>query len=153
MTSAEIAKKFVEASNSCEGYKCPFASSCSGHFGECPLRKVAMIIRARDVEIETLKAEAVSRDSMINTLSQHIEDLRKVNRRYSAVISAYENNGGEIPVAQRGMRGYRRKKLKPRRLKPLRDKTLMDGDERYANDVEKKTRRKKEQGHPPLVVI
>lgn len=146
MTADEVATIFARASNSCEGYKCPFVTVCDGVYGACHLRYVAMLMRAREARIDTLNAKITSLEASNDALQQQINDLMKANKKYQMLCKSYEEHGGAVPARSRGSRNPRRSK--PKKLKPLKDPTLMDGDPRYADPNYKKAPKE-----PPLVII
>lgn len=138
MTPQEIAMEMMSACNTCQGTKCLYRTRCGGHNHTCPLKEVAMTLRAQEVRIEALENELKMNKEIVKAQKEEIESLNKTNNDYCKLVNAFRA-------------GYRppkpTKKGKPRRGRPIkRDLIEMDGDERYALVTPRKP-------EPPMVLI
>lgn len=143
MNSQEIAAHLSRAYNTCRGDRCPYASQCSGRSETCVMKEVAMTIRAKDAEIETLTAVAQGLRDLLNGVAQYMQSLEKINKRYNDLIVAFQKGYRPQKKATRGRRG-------PKRIRKVTMEELIkrDGDERYAYQEPPKDPPK-----DPLVVI
>lgn len=130
MDSFEVAAKLASAYNYCKGSQCPFVSSCKGGItANCQMKELAMLLRAKEAEIDTLKLTVGALRDMLLMLQNYASDLEKINNRYRNLVIAF----------QRGYRPQRKlshtKHTKPGMTKKKKYKQeeliAMDGDERY----------------------
>lgn len=132
MTAFDVAAKFASAYNYCKGDRCPYASQCNGRKETCKLKDVAMLLRAKEAEIDSLKIMVAGLRDIIEMLRTYTSELEDINGRYRNLVSAFQN--GYKP--QRKV-SHSKKRGKAKPVVP-RGKTLadLDGDERYAFDPE-----------------
>lgn len=137
MMPLEMAMKLASASATCEKHKCPFMSKCKGDYTTCVMKEIALMLRAQNAEIESLKSMCAAYAEVLAATQKYIVDIEKINKRYHDLVIAFEH-------------GYRPKNVKNRKRVPKvkKDPTEMDGDERYAQ-VPTPTK----EPPPPLVVI
>lgn len=132
MTPNEIAMKFASASATCKNGKCPFTAQCRGTSDTCKMKEVAMVIRAMQAEIDTLRSKYITLNGIAAEALKHMEALEKINERYYRLAVSFQN--GYRPKAK-----IRRKKPNKPSKKKLENPVLMDGDERYAQEEPRKT--------------
>lgn len=132
--------KMMSACNTCQGTKCLYRTQCKGTSQSCPLKEVAMTLRAQEARIRTLEAELAAANGNIETLTQELDELEKVNKDYYKLVVAFQSSYRPVKATKKG---------KPRRGRPMKkkDPVEMDGDERYGIRISKK-----EEEHP-LVLI
>lgn len=140
MMPSEIAMKMMSACNTCQGTKCLYRTQCGGKGQSCPLKEVAMTLRAQEARIASLEAEVQAKQDIIRADESEIESLKRINKDYYKLVNAFQQ-GYRPPKAT--------KKGKPRRGRPIKkkpDPVEMDGDERYALETTYKP-------EPPMVLI
>lgn len=137
MLPLETAMKLASASATCERHKCPFMTKCKGDYSTCVMKEIALMLRAQNAEIESLKSMVDAYQRIIATTQIYINDIEKINKKYHDLCIAFEH-------------GYRPKNVKrlKRAPKPKKDPAEMDGDERYAQEPPPAY-----EPPPPLVVI
>lgn len=135
MTPFGIAAKFSSAYNYCKGNKCPYSGSCNGHRDTCKLIDVAMLLRAKEAEIDTLRTQVNGLRDMIEVMRVYAKDLEDINARYRNLVIAFQN--GYKP--KRKLSHTKTKKPgRPPRLPKGKKPEDVDGNERYAFDPEAK---------------
>ena len=137
MMPLDMALKLASASATCEKHKCPFMSKCKGDYSTCVMKEIALMLRAQNAEIESLKSMCKAYAEILAATQTYIVDIEKINKRYHDLCVAFEH-------------GYRPKNVKNRKRIPKakKDPAEMDGDERYAQEPPPA-----HEPAPPLVVI
>ena len=144
MTPFGIAQKFSSAYNTCKGDKCPYSGSCNGHRDTCKLVDVAMLLRAKEAEIDTLRTTVNGLRDMVELMRVYTKDLEDINSRYRNLVIAFQN--GYKPKRKLS---HTKSKKPGRPPKSKKTPAEMDGDERYAFDPEAKPPQPKQE----MVVI
>lgn len=146
MESRDVANKFAYACNTCKGNRCPYSSQCTGKSETCKMKEVAMMIRSKDCEIDTLSAAIKGYDSVLMSLMEYIKSLEDINQRYHNLTVAFQQSYRPSNKTYRGRKGP----VRVRQKKKLTQEDLirMDGDERYADEAPIKPPPQK-----PMVII
>ena len=127
MNHLEVAMKFASASATCKNGKCPYTADCRGTTDTCKMKEVAMMIRALDAEIETLRARCEKLETELAESRKYSSSLEAINERYYRLTVSFQN--GYRPKAK-----IKRKRVNKPSKKKLANPVLMDGDERYAKE-------------------
>lgn len=126
MKPFDIAATFSSAHNHCKGNRCPYVSGCTGKPDTCKLRDVAMVIRAQEAEIDSLKITVAGLRDIIVMLQRYAAEQEEINARYRNLVQAFQK--GYKPKRKLShVKGTR--PVKPRKKIPVEQ---MDGDVRYA---------------------
>lgn len=150
MSPQEIAMKFMSASATCKGDKCPCRTTCNGKGETCGLKEVALTIRALLADIEYHKAQVQALSDKIKNMNQQMDDLtnyanqlERINDDYYRLVVSFQN--GVRPKSK----VKRRKATKSitRKVRRRKDPVEMDGDPRYAKPA------KPPKKELPVVVI
>lgn len=141
MQPLEMAMSLASASSRCEKHKCPFMSKCKGDYTTCTMKDIALMLRAQNAEIETLRAMVEGLQTLLYGVHDYVQDLEKINKRYHDLVLAFEAGYRPKSRTKKPRRGVRKSLIK-------KTPEEMDGDERYAYDPPKTT-----EPAPPLVVI
>ena len=131
MNHLDVAMKFASASATCKNGKCPYTADCRGTTDTCKMKEVAMMIRALDAEIETLRAKCEKLENELAESRKYASSLEVINERYYRLTVSFQN--GYRPKAK-----IKRKRINKPSKKKLDNPVLMDGDERYAKEEPKK---------------
>lgn len=126
MAPLDIAAKFSSAHNHCKGNRCPYVTGCTGKPDTCKLRDVAMVLRAQEAEIDSLKITVAGLRDIILMLQRYAAEQEEINIRYRNLVQAFQH--GYKPKRKLSHVKYKRP-VKPRKKIPVEQ---MDGDERYA---------------------
>ena len=133
MIPSEVAMKFASASATCKNGKCPYTSECRGTTETCKLKEVAMIIRALEAEVDTLRSRCDVLTGQLLEFKKYISNLENINERYYRLAVSFQH--GYRPKSK-----IKRKRVNKPSKKKLDNPVLMDGDERYAKEEPPKTK-------------
>lgn len=140
MTPQEIAMKMISACNTCQGTKCLYRTQCKGNGETCPLKEVAMILRAQEARIESLEAQLTAANAIIKAQEAEQEKLVKTNSDYYRLVNAFKQGYKPARATRKG------RPIKQRVVKK-KDPIEMDGDVNYAIRL-----RQKEEKLPMVLI-
>ena len=80
MLPLEMAMKLASASTTCERHKCPFMAKCKGDYSTCVMKEIALMLRAQNAEIESLKSMVTAYQNIIATTQIYINDIESQRR-------------------------------------------------------------------------